>query len=76
MVLRLGGGGPTFEPPVHLAPPLEGNLFPHAIALMFSLSHYKCSTKPLLVRVSMGCLKYEFRRLGSALVTQQAGLMV
>ena len=28
MVLHLGGGWPTFEPPVHLAPPLEGNLFP------------------------------------------------
>ena len=28
MVQRLAGPGPTFEPPVHLAPPLEGNLFP------------------------------------------------
>ena len=28
MVLRLAGPAPSFEPPVHLAPSLEGNLFP------------------------------------------------
>ena len=28
MVLRLAGWEPTFELPVHLAPPLEDNLFP------------------------------------------------
>ena len=28
MVLRLAGREPTFEPPAHLAPPLEGNLLP------------------------------------------------
>ena len=66
----------TFEPPVHLALPLEGNLFSHAIALMFFFSLCKSSTKPLLVRVSIGCIKHEVRRLGSAFVTQQAGLMV
>ena len=28
MVQRHAGPGSTFEPPVHLPPPLEGNLFP------------------------------------------------
>ena len=33
MALRLAGREPTFEPPVHLAPPLEGNLFPSSYCI-------------------------------------------
>ena len=60
---------PTCELPVHLAQPLEGNLFASCYCIDVFFSLCKRSTKPLLVRVSIGCMKYELRRLGSALVT-------
>ena len=33
-------GGFTFEPPVHLAPPLEGNLFPSCCYYLYSKGCY------------------------------------
>ena len=64
MVLCLAGREPTFEPPVHSAPLLEGNLFPSCYCIDVFFSLCKSSTKLLLVRVSIDCMKCEFCRLG------------
>ena len=56
------------------APPLEGNLFPSSYCIDVFLFTLQDQHQAVACEGVYRLLKYEFRRLGSALVIQQAGL--
>ena len=66
MILRLAGREPTFEPPVHLAPPLEYNLFPSCYCIDVFLFTLQEQHQTVACEGVYLLHKYEF---GQALVT-------
>ena len=69
MVLRLAGREPTFEPPVHLAPPLERNLFPSCYSIDVFLFTLQEQHQTVACEGVYRLHEIRVSSLGSALVT-------